>query len=98
MSDPNSRPRRTSSDFRGILIQSGFWSTCGYDGLSVVFDVPVDSIRSLSEGQKRALMRLLHRLAEGTDEELENEVAQLESVAVEDRFVSLVTLSAGFSA
>ena len=98
MDDPNSRPRRTSSDFRGFLIHSGFWSTCGYDGLSVVFDLPVDSIRSLSEGQKRALMRLLHRLAEGTDEELESEVARLESVAVEDRFVSLVTLSAGFSA
>jgi hypothetical protein len=98
MGDPNSQPRRTPSDFRDILAQSGFWSCCGYDGLSVVFDVPLEAVRSLSEGQKRAMMRLLHQLAEGLDEKLKNQIAELEPLAAEDRFVDLVRLSAGFSA
>ena len=44
------------------------------------------------------MMRLLHRLAEGMDEKLKNQIAELEYVAAEDRFVGLVRLSAGFSA
>ena len=98
MGDPNSQPRRTASDFRDILAQSGFWSCCGYDGLSIVFDVPLEAVQSLAEGQKRALMRLLHRLAEGTDEKLKNQIAELERLAAEDRLAGLVSLSAGFSA
>ena len=98
MGDPNSQPRRTPSDFRDILAQSGFWSCCGYDGLSIVFDVPPEAVQSLSEEQKRAMMRLLHRLAEGMDEKLKNQVAELECVAAKDRFVGLVRLSDGFSA
>ena len=98
MGDPNSQPRRTSSDFKDILAQSGFWSCCGYDGLSIVFDVPLEAVHSLSEEQKRAMMRLLHRLAEGMDEKLKNQVAELERLAGEDRLAGLVSLSAGFSA
>ena len=98
MRDPNSQPRRTPSDFRDILAQSGFWSCCGYDGLSIVFDVPLEAVQSLSEEQKRAMMRLLHRLAESMDEKLENQVAELEPLAAEDRIAGLVSLSAGFSA
>ena len=97
MGDPNSQPR-TPSDFRDILAQSGFWSCCGYDGLSIVFDVPLEAVQSLSEGQKRAMMRLLHRLAEGMDEKLKNQIADLERLTAEDRFAGLVSLSAGFSA
>ena len=81
MGDPNIQPRRTSSDFKDILTQSGFWSCCGYDGLSVVFDVPLEAVRSLSEEQKRAMMRLLQQLAEGMDEKLKNQIAELEDVA-----------------
>ena len=98
MGDPNSQPRRTSSDFKDILAQSGFWSCCGYDGLSIVFDVPLEAVHSLSEGQKRAMMHLLHRLAEGMDEKLKNQIAELERVVAEDRLVGLVRLSASFPA
>jgi|SRR4029450_9855202 hypothetical protein len=98
MGDPNSQPRRTPFDFRDILAQSGFWSCCGYDGLSIVFDVPLEAVQSLSEGQKRAMMRLLNRLAEGMDEQLKNQIADLLRLAAEDRFAGLVRLSAGFSA
>ncbi len=98
MGDPNRHPLRTPSDFRDILAQSGFWSCCGYDGLSIVFAVPLDAVQSLSEEQKRAMMRLLHRLAEGMDEKLKNQIAELERLDAEDRLVGLVRLSAGFSA
>jgi hypothetical protein len=97
MGDPNSQPR-TPSDYRVILAQSGFWSCCGLDGLSLVFGVPLEAIRSLSEGQKRAMMHLLHQLAEGSDEKLKNQIAELEHLGAEDRFVGLVRLSTGFSA
>ena len=98
MTDRKNEPRRTRADFKEILAQSGFWSCCGYDGLSVVFDVPVEAVQSLSEEQKRAMMRLLHRLAEGMDEKLKNQIAELERLDAEDRLVGLVRLSAGFSA
>jgi hypothetical protein len=98
MGNPNNHPVKTPSDFRDILAQSGFWSCCGYDGLSIVFDVPLEAVQSLSEEQKHAMMRLLHRLAEGMDEKLKNQIAELERVDAEDRFVGLVRLSAGFSA
>ena len=97
MGDPNSHPLRTPSDFRDILAQSGFWSCCGYDGLSIVFAVPLDAVQSLSEEQKRAMMRLLHRLAEGMDEKLKNQIAELEGLAGEDRLAGLVSLNADFS-
>jgi 3-dehydroquinate dehydratase-1 len=92
------QPRRTQSDFRDFLAHSGLWSCCGYDGLSIVFDVPLEAVQSLSEGQKRDMMRLLHRLAEGMDEKLKNQIAELEQVAAEDRLAGLVSLSAGFPA
>ena len=98
MGDPNSHPLRTPSDFRDVLAQSGFWSCCGYDGLSIVFAVPLDAVQSLSEEQKRAMMRLLHRLAEGMDEKLKNQIAELEHLGAEDRLVGLVRLSASFPA
>ena len=42
-------------------------------------------------------MGLLHRLAEGMDEKLENQIAELERLAAEDRLAGLVSLSSGFS-
>src|SRR2546421_11076041 len=98
MTDRKNEPRRTREDFKEILAQSGFWSCCGYDGLSIVFAVPLEAVQSLSEEQKRAMMRLLHRLAEGMDEKLKNQIAELERLDAEDRLVGLVRLSAGFSA
>src|SRR5262245_11791149 len=98
MGDLNSQPQRTSSDFKDILAQSEFWSCCGYDGLSIVFNVQLEGVQSLSEKQKRAMMQLLHRLAEGMDEKLKNQVAGLEPMAAEDRLAGLVDLTAGFSA
>jgi hypothetical protein len=97
MGSPKSQRRRTPSDFRDILAQSSFWSCCGYDGLAIVFDVPLEAVQSLSEGQKRSMMRLLNRLAEGMDEKLKNQIAELERLAGEDRLAGLVSLSAGFS-
>src|SRR5262249_402356 len=96
MGDPNSQPRRTPSDFRDILAQSGFWSCCGYDGLSIVFDVPLEAVQSLAEGQKRAMMRLLHRLAEGTDEKLKNQIANLKQWGAGNRLAGWGGLTAAF--
>jgi hypothetical protein len=39
--------------FQRLHAQSELWSCRGYDILSVVFDLPLDAVRSLSEGQKR---------------------------------------------
>ena len=44
------------------------------------------------------MMRLLHRLAEGMDEKLKNQIAELEHLGAEDRLVGLVRLSASFPA
>ena len=98
MTDRNNEPRRTRADFKEILAQSGFWSCCGYDGLSVVFDVPVEAVQSLSEEQKRALMRLLSHLAEGEDKALEHHIEELDGLTAEERLVNLVKLSGRFAA
>ena len=98
MDDSSSQPGRTPAYFRNLFAHSGFWSSCGFDGLSLVFDVPLEAVQSLPEGQKRALMGLLHELAEGTDERLQREIAELETLAATDRFANLVKLSTRFAA
>jgi len=98
MDDARNQPGRTRSYFKHMLAHSGFWSSCGFEGLSLVFDVPLEAVQSLSEGQKRAFMGLLHQLAEGTDEGLQNQIAELETLAPTDRFNNLVKLSTRFAA
>ncbi len=95
--NPKTPPSRTHDDFKSIYEQSGFWSCCGYDGLSMVFDIPLDDVRSLSEEQKRALMRLLNQLADGADEALQGQTRELESLTAKERFIRLVSLSAPFA-
>ena len=98
MTDRHNGPRRTQADFKEILAQSGFWSCCGYDGLSVAFDVPVEAVQSLSEEQKRALMRLLSHLADAEDKALEHRIEELDGLTAEERFINLVKLSGRFAA
>jgi len=81
-----------------MFAQNGFWSSCGYDGLSFVFDVPLEAVRSLAEEQKHALMCLLGRLADGGDKALENQMGELETLTARERFTQLVKLSVRFSA
>ncbi len=82
--------------FQRLHADSGFWSCCGYDGLSVVFDLPLESISSLHEGQKRALVRLMTRLANTGDDALLNELQRLDTLSGEERLAGLVELSAPF--
>jgi hypothetical protein len=82
--------------FQRLYADSGFWSCCGYDGLSVAFDVPLEAIRSLHEGRKQALIRLITRLANTGDDALLNELQRLDSLSGEERLAGLVELSAPF--
>src|SRR5438477_11947960 len=89
MTDRHNGPRRTRADFKEILAQSGFCSCCGYDGLSVAFDVPVEVIQSLSEEQKRALMRQLSHLSDAVDKALEHRDEELDGRMPEGRLLNL---------
>ncbi len=82
--------------FQQLVAQRGLWSCCGYDILSLAFDLPLDAVRSLSEGQKRALVRLLRRLAESGEGSLRTEVSRLDSLSSEARLAALTQLSAPF--
>ena len=82
------------SRFRQFYEDSELWSCCGYDGLSVAFDLPLDAIRSLTDDQKRGLVRLLGRLAKGGDESLRSGVRRLEQSSDAERLAGLVQLAA----
>ena len=82
--------------FQQLYTQSGFWSCCGYDGLSVAFDLPLDAVRSLPEERKRALVRLVTRLANSGDEVLLNELQRLDRLSGDERLAGLMHLSASF--
>ena len=82
--------------FRQLFAHSGLWSCCGYDILTLAFDLPLDAVRSLPEEQKRALVRLLGRLATSDEGSLRNEVLGLESLSSDDRLAGLTQLSAPF--
>ena len=85
--------QRDSNYFRSWWTYNGFWSTCGMDGLSVVFDLPLESVSALSEPQKQSLMRLLERLASGTDSHLVAQVAASSGEEPAKRFHKLLELS-----
>ena len=97
MSDANDLTRRSLDYYRDVRENSGLWSCCGYDGLSGVFHVPLETVRSLAENQKRALMGLLTHLSEPSEEELRKQVGELEDRSSEDRLAGIVRLSARFS-
>jgi hypothetical protein len=79
--------------FREVYENTALWSCCGYDGLSIVFDLPPECIRSLSEDPKRALMRLLGNLAKLGNEKLLQTVLALEGLSAEDRLTRLLALT-----
>ena len=72
----------------------GFWSDFGYDGLSVVFDVQLDALQTLSEGQKRSLMRLLRLLAEPSNSMLHEQVVAFATYPATQRLGALLSISA----
>ncbi len=87
---------QASTSFQTWRQNSGFWSACGYDGLSVVFDVPLDSLHALPETKKQALFRLMVHLADMPDDSLHTQVQALAAQPADQRLRVLVDLSARF--
>jgi hypothetical protein len=96
MDDPKGRTEEDRVHFQEMYANSGLWSCCGYDGLSLVFDLPLEDLRSLAELQKQALMRLLAHLAKIEDESLLGRIRALEKLTIEERLTGLMQLSARF--
>ena len=84
--------------FQAWRDNSGFWSDFGYDGLSLVFDVPLTDLQKLPEAKKMALFRLMVYLADTPDDPLQTQVQALVAQPAEQRLVVLLDLSAQFSA
>ena len=97
MADPANERPQSPVDYKSIREQSGFWSACGYDGLSIVFDIPIEAFRSLSEPQKHALMRLFSYPAEEHEDGLNEQIQALATLTEKERFIALVELSTGFA-
>ena|ERR1700722_5158854 len=95
--DGTNRPKKTTADFKSIWGDGEFWSCLGYDGLWVVFGLPPEAFHSLEEKDKRGLMRLLGKLAEGTDQSLRDKVCDSERLSPADRLSSLLCLSVPFA-
>ena len=83
--------------FRVWRDNSGFWSDFGYDGLSLVFDVPLAALQTLPEAKKLALFRLLVYLADTPNDPLHARVQALATQPAEQRLFVLLDLSARFS-
>ena len=98
MAESKSQPKGTLDYYRDVRKNSGLWSCCGYDGLSLVFELPFVAVQSLTENQKRGLMGLLTRLADAGEEDLRNRVQAMEDQTWEDRLAGMVHLSARFDA
>ena len=96
MDNPSNRTKADRNYFHEVYQNSGFWSSCGFDGLAVVFDLPLESLQSLSDDQMRGLMRLLAHLAKMGDGSLRDRIRELEGLTVEKRLMGLVRLSAQF--
>jgi len=71
-----------------------FWSDFGYDGLSLVFGVPLTDLQKLPEAKKMALFRLMVYLADTPDDPLQAQVRALATRPAEQRLVVLLDLSA----
>jgi hypothetical protein len=95
--DEMSRANRTTADFKAIWGDGEFWSCLGYEGIPVVFCLLPEAFHSLEERDKRGLMRLLGKLAEGTDQSLRERVCDSEGLSPGDRLTRLLSLSALFA-
>jgi hypothetical protein len=89
---PKSQAKGTLDFYRCAYENGGFWSCFGYDGLAVIFELPVETVRSLSENEKRGLMALLFRLADVAYDDLRREVQALEDRSDEERLAGLLHL------
>jgi hypothetical protein len=83
--------------FQAWYNDGGFWSDFGYDGLSVIFDVPLDTLQSLPDQQKRALMHLLRLLADPSNIVLQEQILALATYAAPQRLDALLNISAELS-
>ena len=83
--------------FQAWRDNNGFWSDFGYDGLSLVLDVPLAALQTLPEAKKLALFRLLVYLANTPNDPLHARVQALATQPAEQRLVVLLDLSARFS-
>lgn len=75
---------------------SGFWSDFGYDGLSLVFDVPLADLQRLPEAKRMALFRLMVYLADTPDDPLHAQMQALATRPAGQRLAALLDLSARF--
>jgi hypothetical protein len=82
------------SYFQELYADAGFWSCCGYDGLSVAFDLPLASVRALPEEHKLALVHLIARLAHSDGNSLRSRVRSLDALSCEERLTELLRMSA----
>jgi hypothetical protein len=82
--------------FQAWRDNNGFWSNFGYDGLSLVFDVPLAALQTLPEAKKLVLFRLLVYLADTPNDPLHARVQALATQPAEQRLVVLLDLSARF--
>ena len=92
MNDPRIESERTLDFYEEACQNSELWSSCGYDGLSLVFDLPLDTVHSLPEDQKRCLMHLLTHLARPGGEEARRRLDALEELGAEDRLAGILRL------
>jgi len=82
--------------FQAWRDNNGLWSDFGYDGLSLVFDVPLVALQNLPEAKRRALFRLLAYLADTPNDPLCARVQALATQPAEQRLIILLDLSARF--
>lgn len=71
-----------------------FWSDFGEEGLAVVFDLPLDSLRSLTASQRQALFGLFLELADDPVHPSLPELARLAGEPVAVRLARLLQLAA----
>ncbi len=90
--------RKDLTPFQAWRDNNGFWSDFGYDGLSLVFDVPLADLQKLPDSTKMALFRLMVYLADTPDDPLHTQVQALATQSAEQRLTALLDLSAQFSA
>jgi hypothetical protein len=95
-SEIGDRVGNDQTPFQAWRDNNGFWSDFGYDGLSLVFDVPLTDLQKLSEAKKMALFRLMVYLADAPDDPLQAQVQALSTRPAEQRMVVLLDLSARF--
>jgi len=88
--------RKDLTPFQAWRDNHGFWSDFGYDGLSLVFDVPLAALQTLPEAKKLALFRLLVYLADTPNDPLHARVQTLATQPAEQRLAVLLDLSARF--